>query len=308
MANEIIAVGMACYDHVVVVPDFEEVPRGCRALDVVVQGGGVAATAAVAARALGALSQLWVRVGADSHGEYIVADLRRRGIDTSELQMLQGARTAISTVLVEKPSGDRRFLYYPGINSDEWEDPDYSRIDRSQALIVDGRWPGVCLAAVRRARAHAVPVICDLGHGSPEEMQILHLADYPIISEVAYCELAGAKALEDFADELLAGHAQAVIFTHGERGVWLKEREGRAKRLGVFDVEVADTTGAGDVFHGAFAYFITTGHGVEESALLSSAASAHACTALGCRGAIASMDDVMMLATDDRRPTWGPVE
>jgi len=308
VANEIIAVGMACYDHVVVVPDFAEVPKGCRALDVMVQGGGVAATAAVAARALGALAQLWVRVGADPHGEYVVADLRRRGVDTSELQMLEGARTAISTVLVEESTGERRFLYYAGAHTDNWEEPEYARIDRARALIVDGRWPGVCLAAVRRARAHAVPVICDLGHASPDEMEILKLADYPVVSEVAYRELAGAKELEEFADELLAGHALAVVFTHGEQGVWLKERDGEPKRLGVFDVEVKDTTGAGDVFHGAFAYFITSGHSIEESAFLSSAASAHACTALGCRGAVASLDDVRMLAEADNHPVWRPAD
>jgi sulfofructose kinase len=147
VANEIIAVGMTCYDHVVVVPSLRGVENGCRVIDVISQGGGVAATAAVAARSLGVRTQLWVRVGEDGQGEFIIDDLRKRGIDTSHIQVVEGARTPISTVLVEATSGERRFLYFAGRSLDtRWDPPEYDRIARARALIVDGRWPGVCLA------------------------------------------------------------------------------------------------------------------------------------------------------------------
>ena len=103
VANEIIAIGMTCYDHVVIVPSLQEVARGCRSTGVSCMGGGVAATAAVAARALGARAQLWARVGSDEHGRFIVNDLRCRGVDTSEVQVLEGGHTAVSTVPCPQP-------------------------------------------------------------------------------------------------------------------------------------------------------------------------------------------------------------
>jgi sulfofructose kinase len=307
VANEIIAVGMTCYDHVVVVPSFDRVARGCRALDVLCLGGGVAATAGVAARALGARVQLWARVGDDGHGEFLVEGLRRRGVDTSELQIVEGARTAVSTVLVEESTGERQFLFYPGSGLDAgWQPPDYTRIDRCRAVIVDGRWPGVCLASVRRARARAVPIVADLGHGSEEEMEILKLADFPIISEVCFEELSKGRSVEALADELLAGNALAVTITRGPRGVWLKERKGPARELPAFDVRVVDTTGAGDIFHGAFAYALGAGKTPRECAEFASAAAAFSCTALGGRGAVPTRDDVEPMLGEDSRPRWSP--
>jgi sulfofructose kinase len=309
LANEIIAVGMTCYDHVVVVPSLSEVAGGCRALKVTCLGGGVAATAGVAARSLGARVQLWARVGSDPQGEFLIDGLRRRGMDTSQLQVVDGARTAVSTVLVEESTGERCFLYYPGEGMEEgWEPPDYPRIDRCRAIIVDGRWPGVCLAAARRARSHAVPVIADVGHPSDEETEILKLADYPVVSEVAFAGLSDGRSIDGFADELLAGNAAAVVLTRGARGLWFKERDGRAQELGAFCVEAVDTTGAGDIYHGAFAFAIGQGRAAPAAAEFAAAAAAFSCTALGCRGAVPTIADVERLLAEPDRPRWEPAE
>jgi sulfofructose kinase len=123
------------------------------------------------------------------------------------------------------------------------------------------------------------------------------------VSEVAYKELAGGKNAEEFSGALLEANAKAVILTRGREGVWLRTRDDGPLLLGAFGVDVADTTGAGDVFHGAFAVAVSEGQGLKESVEFASAAAAHACTALGCRGALPTRDDVQRLLGGDR-PQW----
>ena len=326
MAGEIIAVGLACYDHIVVVPSLERVGEGAHVPTVVAQGGGVAATAAVAARKLGARVQLWARVGDDVHGRMVAEELRRFGVDTSQFVMLENGRTPVSTVLVEQPTGERRFLYFPGQDLDQgWETPEYSRIDRAAAVLVDGRWPSVCLAAMRRARACGVPSIADIGHASGEEAEMLRLADYPVLSELALPELVGRWGLpgpaaaegapgiseegaDEFARGLLAGSARAVVVTRGDKGVWLWEPDGEdnieRRELAAFAVDVVDTTGAGDCFHGAFACAIAGGRNAEEATEFASAAGALACASLGGQAGAPTLDGVEALLGGPDRPQW----
>jgi sulfofructose kinase len=305
VAGEIIAVGLSCYDHLVMVPSRERVAEGARAEATLAQCGGVAATAAVAARALGARSELWTRVGDDRHGAFIIEELRERGVDTSQLVVVGGGRTAVSTVLVERGTGERRFLYLPGGSLESgWDPPDYPRVERASCLLVDGRWEGVCLEAARRARAASVPVIADVGHAGEEDMEILRLADYPVISELALGEIRPGRDLDEFAGELLAGAARALVVTRGARGVWAKEPGGPARTLGAFPVEVVDTTGAGDVFHGAFAYGIASGWDVPRAVEFASAAAAITCTALGGQTAAPGVEDVERMLARPERPVW----
>ncbi len=306
-AGEIIAIGLACHDNLVVVPSLAAACEGTRVRAVLAQCGGVAATAAVAARALGARVQLWARVGDDDYGAFVLAELRKRGVDTSGMAIVEGARTPVSTVLVEEGTGERRFLYYPGEGLDWYADdepPDYARVERAKALVVDGRLPETCLRAARRAREAGVPVVTDVGHAREHEVALLRLADYPVVSELALNELAPGRELAEFADELLAGAAKAVVLTRGERGAWLKERGCEARRLGAFPVEAVDTTGAGDVFHGAFAWAIADGRAPEQAVEVATAAAAIACTALGGQTAAPDVRTVEEALRSDDAPTW----
>jgi sulfofructose kinase len=307
-AGEIIVIGLACHDNLVVVPSLAAACEGTRARAVLAQCGGVAATAAVAARALGGRVQLWARVGDDDYGSFVLTELRKRGVDTSGMAIIEGARTPVSTVLVEEGTGERRFLYYPGEGLDaEEEPPDYARVERADALVVDGRLAEMCLRAARRARDAGVPVVTDVGHAREHEVELLRLADHPVISELALAELAPGRELDDFADELLAGAAKAVVVTRGERGAWLKERTRGARRLGVFPVKTVDTTGAGDIFHGAFAWAIAEGRAPEQAVEVATAAAAIACTALGGQTAAPDVGTVEEALRSDDAPTWKDV-
>jgi sugar/nucleoside kinase (ribokinase family) len=123
---------------------------------------------------------------------------------------------------------------------------------------------------------------------------------------VSFAELANGCSAEEFADPLLAQNARAVVVTRGARGLWLKARGEPPRTLRGFDVEAVDTTGAGDVFHGAFAHAVALGRGPAEAAEFAAAAAAFSCTGMGCRGAIPGIQDVGRMLADPARPAWEP--
>ncbi len=287
----IVAIGLSCHDHIVRIPKLADAPRGARALEVLAQGGGVASTAAVCARKLGAEVELWTRVGKDRSGEFVMEEFRGYGLDLSQSRVVEGAETAVSTVLVEEGTGERVFLYRPARGLEDAEEPDYSRLDRAQCLLVDGRWKDVCEKAVERVRALDIPVVCDVGHLAPHERWITEKSTYPVLAR-AVAEGYGDGSQSEAARALLAGGALAVVVTLGEEGSVLYTPDGE-ERVSAFRVDVIDTTGAGDVFHGAFAFGVARGLSPRECVLLATGASAMKCTRLGGRTGIPDLPGLL---------------
>lgn len=298
MNGRIVAIGLSCHDHIVRIPELSSAPKGVRALEVLAQGGGVAATAAVCARKLGAEVELWTRVGADRWGEFLMEEFCGYGLDLSQSRVVEGAETAVSTVLVEEGTGERVFLYRPARGLERAEEPDYSRLDRARCLLVDGRWEKVCERAVERALALGIPVVCDVGHLAPHERWILEKSTYPVLArDVADGYGGGSQSAA--AKALLEYSARAVVVTLGQDGSVLYEPEGE-ERIPAFEVDVVDTTGAGDVFHGAFAFGVAAGLSPRECVVLATGASALKCTRLGGRTGIPDLSTLLAFLRERR--------
>jgi sulfofructose kinase len=108
--------------------------------------------------------------------------------------------------------------------------------------------------------------------------------DHLVCSERFAYEFSGLSS-PDAAMKKLIAHARNVVITLGKSGlIW--QNAGGAGRLPAFTVDVKDTTGAGDVFHGAFAGCLAMEKGWNETLIYSSAAAALCCTKLGARAGI----------------------
>jgi len=283
----VIGMGLACLDYLLRVPDLRTVHRGCRLLEFNNEGGGLIATAMVAVARLGGRAELWTVVGQDHHGRLIEDELLREGVDLSQTVRLADWPSLFNFVLVDGRTGERVFLS-PGIG---WKlsrsglegDPDWSHIDSADSLLVDGFWRPMALKGLKRAREKGVPTCGDMGRiGGNEEL--LELIDYLVVPRHAAEEVAGSPGLEALT-ALNGFGARAVVITLGPRGsIYLAD--GEMGEIAAFEVEVVDTTGAGDVFHGAFAYGIARGWALRQLVLFSSAVAALKCTKLGGRTGI----------------------
>jgi sulfofructose kinase len=103
--------------------------------------------------------------------------------------------------------------------------------------------------------------------------ELLPLIDHLICSQQAARQLTGEDEPEKIARKLAEGRACGDV-TLGENGCWWSENGGDANSLPAFKVHVVDTTGCGDVFHGAYALALAEGRTVPDAARFATAAAA----------------------------------
>lgn len=247
-------------------------------------GGGMAANAAVAAARLGARVRFLGRAGDDMAGRAMHRELASQGIDVTGFRLFDGARSSVSGIVVEA-SGERTIVNFRGENLPE--DASWLPLDdvaEMDAVLADPRWPDGAAALFERARAHGVPSVLD---GDIAEAAVfdllLPLTDYAVFSEPG---LAGyARASDDLGARLAYARARGcrvAAVTLGERGLAWDAGEG-PRHLPAFPVQAVDTTGAGDVFHGALAYALGLRWPAEDAFRFSAAVAACKCLYRGGR-------------------------
>lgn len=256
-------------------------------------GGGPASTAAAAIRRLGGDARLFARVGADTVGHAILAELAREGIDAAGVRRVAGAQSAWSAVAVDS-AGERLILNTPGAGLDvapDWIDA--GSLAGAGALLVDMGWPAGASHALRLARQAGVPSVLDADLGPhPAAASLIGLANHVVFSAAGLAHHSGTGDPADGLRRMRATAPCAVLgVTLGAEGcLWL---DGDAVRRSVAPrVAVQDTLGAGDVFHGAYALALAERSGLDDAARFANAAAALKCTRPGGRAGIPDRAEV----------------
>ena len=261
-----------------------------RAGEFAVKGGGMAATACVTVSRLGGAATFIGRAGADREGEMMRDELAHEGVDVSQFRLFDGARSSISGIFVDA-DGERQIANFRGaaLPSDAgWLD--FDAIAEFGALLCDPRWPEGAEAALRACRDRQVATVLDGDIADASVFDaLLQLSDHAIFSEpalIAYAGSADENALCAIADH----HGCTVsAVTLGQAGVVYVER-GIAHRTNAFAVKAIDTTGAGDVFHGAYAYAISRQAPTGEAMAFAAAVAALKCTRPDGRSGIPTLE------------------
>jgi sugar/nucleoside kinase (ribokinase family) len=213
----------------------------------------------------------------------VLAPLHAAGVDCSRVRTAKGARTRAAVIVVER-SGERAVLGYRDARlAAEGAALASLPLDGARLLLLDASDLPLALALARRARAGGVPVVLDLDTPSAEHEALLACVPFPVVSEV-FARRAYGSAEATLA-RLVALGARLPVVTLGPRGA-LGAWQGRVLASPAFRVDAVDTTGAGDVFHGAFAWGLLRGLGAGELLRIANAAAAFACTGRGAQGAL----------------------
>jgi sulfofructose kinase len=288
----IVCVGDAVLDRIFFVEDFPIGEAKMRAASSMEVGGGMAATAAVAITRLGGQAHLWSRVGEDTAGTAIIAELKSEGVDVAGVERHAGARSSVSCILVNA-KGQRIIVNdrggpFPG-GSDVA--PPIS-VEMAAVVLGDTKWPAATAAAFRRARARGIPTLLDADVGGLEVFSVLlPLADFSIFSEAALARF-NEHALNVALMQVVASGCSHAGVTRGPLGYQWCDSSGRVSEVPAYRTAVVDTTGAGDAFHGAFAQGIAEGSSARECAHLAAAVAALKCTKPGGRAGLPSRDEV----------------
>ncbi len=281
--TDVTGLGLNAMDTICVVPRFPEANRKIRLNDVRVEPGGQVATALITCARLGLKARYIGSVGNDHVGLAQLDSLRSEGLEL-EIRQVQGASSQTAIILLEEGVGERTILWS--------RDPQLSypaaelrreHIISSRLLHLDGCDSAAALQAARWAREAQIPVVIDVDElydDSTEEL--LRSVDYLIASS-------------DFADdprELADRYGCPVVgVTRGAKGALFVDH-GRLLTSAAFQVPVADTTGAGDVFHGAFIYGLLQKWPLDDVIRFAHAVAAMKCMHIGARRGIPMLPEV----------------
>ncbi len=257
---------------------------------------GMASSAAYAVVRLGGRASLWGAIGLDETGDRIVRDLKGDGIDMDGMLRVDGARSAVSTILVDD-NGERLIVpfYDPKLHHTikKFMPADIAAFD---AVLVDVRWPALALRVLEAARAMGKPAILD-GDVAPDGIieQLAPEATHIIFSEPAAERLTGSNDVSVMTQRLKQRFDHAFIcVTAGAAGShWFDDGAGKVQHCPTISIKAVDTLAAGDIFHGAFALAVAEGMAAEEAIRFSSVAAAIKCEFFGGRAGAPKRIDVI---------------
>ena len=271
--SDVLCVGHACYDLVFAVDHHPGPDEKARASAFVSCGGGTAANAAVAAARLGAGAAFAGYLGDDIYGDQQLAEFHAAGVAT-DLVVRGPDATPISAIFV-KPDGARSIVNYKGdtnrLTLADLPAEVFARV-QPRVVLFDGHQPALAVALADWANARGIVTMLDADTVNAGNSELLRRCTIVAASERFATEFTGAATVRAGMARL-AQHAPTVIVTLGERGlIW--QRGAATGALPAFAVDVVDTTGAGDAFHGALAAGVTQDMAWEELLHLASAAGA----------------------------------
>jgi sulfofructose kinase len=299
---DVVGVGLNATDTLLVVPHFPAYAGKVPFQEEIISPGGQVASALVACAKLGLRAKYIGTIGDDLRGQVQIESLRDSGINLDHVQIRRGCPNQSAYIVIDRSTGERTVL---------WSRPDFLRIHPEEItpdqitcarlLHIDGHDTPAVAHAARIAQRAGIPVTVDVDtiyHGFDK---VLPHVDYLIASSEFPVQWTNErdpfKALEMIQREYGMRVAAMTLGAHGA----LALEEGRFIYCPAFVVDCVDTTGAGDVFHGAFCYAVLQGMPMREVLEFSNAMAALNCTALGARGGIGNLDEVRRLAATGAR-------
>ncbi len=241
-------VGLATVDVVQLVDRLPARNEKTTAIDSWVAAGGPAAVAAITFAALGGRARLWTALGQSPAAQLAAADLAAAGVEVIDVAP-PGFELAPSTVFIDAASGERAVVSGSGHTPafGKIAGPDLGGID---VVLVDGHHPALARSAA--LAADGVPVVVDAGSHKPVFDDILpFVTDVICSADYVHPDWLGARAL------LLRG-PKLVAVSHGGEALhwWTAAASGSIEPE---KVAAVDTTGAGDVLHGAYCHALAAG-------------------------------------------------
>jgi sugar/nucleoside kinase (ribokinase family) len=300
---DVVGVGLNATDTLLLVPHFPAYAGKAPYEEEIVSPGGQVASAMVACAHLGLRAKYIGAVGDDFRGHIQIESLRTTGVNLDHVQLRAKCANQSAYIIVDRSTGERTVL---------WHRPDCLRIDPEQIsedqitcarmLHIDGHDTAAVARAAAIARRHAIPVVLDVDtvyHGFD---RVLPNVDYLVASSEFPAAWTGEqdpfRALETLQNSYGMKVAAMTLGAHGS----LALVGGRFFYAPAYVVNCLDTTGAGDVFHGAFCYAVLQGMPINDVLEFSNAMAAINCTALGARGGICGVAEVRaLMARAERR-------
>jgi ribokinase len=256
----------------------------------VMQGGGPVPTAMVTLARLGMRPALLAVVGDDILGKFVVNELKKGKVDTSFV-VVKNKPTAVASGWFEKDTGRRTIVLELNIVLNE-RDVVLSRLPAARVVHVDGRYMPACMKLIRWARKKKIPVVLDVGSVRNDVSPLFPFVDHLICADAYARHFTGARKAGTIIDRLREKCAGTIVVTFGTDGSYGYSDTDSLVYHEAYKVDAVDTTGAGDVYHGAYIFGLLHDYALKERLRFASATAAIKCTRPGGRSGIPSLRQV----------------
>ena len=301
-AFDVVGFGINAVDHLCVVDEFPKPDTKPRVCGFARAPGGQAASAMVLCARLGLRAKYVGKVGCGEMGVFSLDSMRSEGVDVSDVVTVPGATNQLAMVIVDRERSERTILWHrPDEIATRPSEVTPEKVAVGRVLLVDGHDAPAAAVAATAARERGIPVVLDAESVKDGTGGVVANTDVLIASGEFPGRFTGCDDLGASIGALLDAGPRVVCVTLGREGAVLKTAGGPMLSSPGFHVDVVDTTGAGDIFHGAFLYGLLAGWSAEHTLDFSNAAAALCCAELGARGGARCIGDIEYLMKRDGR-------
>ena len=295
-AFDVVGFGLNAVDHLCFVSSFPTPGAKPRVSRFMRTPGGQAASAMVLCSRLGYRAKYVGKVGGDETGDFSLASIASEGVDVSDVVTVAGVTNQLAMVIVDERDGERTILWHrPPELETRPEELTAESVAAGRILLIDGHDTAGAARAADIAREHGVLVVLDAESVKEGTEDVVARTDVLLASREFPRRFTGDANLDRSFDTLREAGPRVIGMTLGSMGSLVMGVDGAVVSVPGYDVDVVDTTGAGDTFHGAFLHGLLSGWSAERTLSFSNAAAALCCTVPGARGGVEGLAQVLEL-------------
>ena len=266
--------GVTTLDYICTIDRLANYQRNSVIKDVKLLGGGVVSTALAALNRLGGNSSLITLLGDDWIAKEVLKGLEEEKIDCSGVGFKKGQLSTFSFVQVSDKYGKRAISYFPGSGGMlKFDEKAKEIIKKSKILLLDGLSIDENIEAAKFAHKNSAKVMLDCSVLKNGTSQLLSHIDYLITSESFLYDYSKTRDIKNAIKKLRNDYnPEVLVTTLGRKGSVTLVKDD-IRQIKIFDVKVKDTTGCGDVYHGAFLFGLLRKWKIEDIMIFATAVS-----------------------------------
>lgn len=301
---DVVGLGLCTVDYIALLKRYPGPDSKIEALETSIQGGGPVPTALCAASRLGLKTSFIGVIGDDRDGRFIADELKQFRVDTRYVRVIRGSTTNRAFIWADRTNGTRNVvLDKSGAGEIDTSTIPASFYKSASILHIDGRNLEADIEAAEAARSDGVEISLDIGSERYGSEDLLKLTDHLVVSNVFAYAFCDTQSTDHCLDDLRKYNFRSCVITFGDKGSCGFEGDGEIVRQRAYIVDdFVDSTGAGDVFHGAYLYGLISGFGLKERLEFASMTAALKCRRLGGRLGIPTLKEVEQFRTEFTEP------
>lgn len=296
----IIGVGAATWDELWRVDAFSNQEVVSEASTYTAMGGGPVATALCMMSKLGHRTALIDSCGDDEVGLKVLADLIRWQVSSDLIQVHSEAASARAVILVRAADGARQIFFKPAsLAAPQLTEGMHQSLSQARLLHLNGRHESLARGLVAVAQSQNVEISFDGGAGRYSESlrDLVEASHLRIVSREFAGRYTSSTDIPGMMAGLLTAPARIVVITAGADGCYWADKPGDIHHQKPEPISPVDTTGCGDVFHGAFLHGWIHGWPVERCADFANSMAAANALGLGGRYVLSACPELFLLPT-----------